>query len=79
MSEYPTYDDLTSYYTKSETSSAAEISTALEGKQPAGNYLTAETDPAFNTWLSGDSFKIGYLTRAGTRAIAMGYAAIADG
>lgn len=54
--------DLTAFYTKSETSSAIELSTALEGKQPAGNYLTAETDPIFNTWLSGDSFGIGYGT-----------------
>lgn len=67
--EYPTKSgtmvvdaDLTAFYTKSETSSATEINTALDGKQPAGNYLTAETDPSFNTWLSGETFGIGYHT-----------------
>ena len=47
ISDFITEDALTAYYTKSETSSATEIGTALEGKQPAGNYLTAETEPAF--------------------------------
>ena len=77
ISDFADEDALTAYYTKTETSSAAEISTALEGKQPTGNYLTAETDPAFNNWLSGDSFKIGNLTQAGSRAIAIGYATAA--
>ena len=54
LSDYAETADLTAFYTKSETSSATEISTALEGKQPAGNYLTSETDPTFHTWLSGE-------------------------
>lgn len=54
LTGYVENSDLTAYYTKSETSSATEIGTALDGKQPAGNYLTAETDPTFNTWLSGE-------------------------
>lgn len=79
ISNFITDDALTAYYTKSETSSATEISTALEGKQPAGNYLTAETDPTFNTWLSGDSIGIGYHTQIGSRAVAIGYSAKANG
>lgn len=79
ISDFVDEDALTAYYTKTETSSAAEISTALEGKQPTGNYLTAETDPAFNNWLSGDSFKIGYHANAGVRSIAIGYATYATG
>lgn len=62
LTAYAEKTDLTAFYTKSETSSAAEISTALDGKQPTGNYLTAETDPTFNTWLSGEAFGIGYGT-----------------
>ena len=61
------------YYSKNETSSAIEIGTALEGKQPAGNYISAETDPTFHSWLSGDDISIGHNTQAGSRAIAMGY------
>lgn len=79
LTDYVETSDLTAYYTKSETSSATEISTALEGKQPAGNYLTAETDPTFNTWLSGEEFGIGYGTQVNTRGIAIGYATKALG
>jgi len=35
------HQSLSDYYTKNETSSATEIQTALNGKQPTGNYLTA--------------------------------------
>ena len=44
---------LNNFYTKSDTSSAIEIQDALDQKQPIGNYLTAETEPAFAA-LSGN-------------------------
>lgn len=58
---------LTAYYTKSETSSATEIGTALEGKQPAGNYLTTETEPAFAS-MSADIVVDGDLTAYYTKS-----------
>lgn len=65
ISDFVEEDALTAYYTKTETSSAAEISTALEGKQPAGNYLTAETEPAFAA-MSADIVVDGDLTAYAT-------------
>ena len=59
--------DLTAYYTKSETSSATEIGTALAGKQPTGNYLTAETEPAFAA-MSADIVVDGDLTAYYTKS-----------
>lgn len=44
---------LNNFYTKSDTSSAIEIQDALDQKQPIGNYLTAEIEPAFAA-LSGN-------------------------
>lgn len=65
LTGYVENGDLTAYYTKTETSSAAEISTALEGKQPTGNYLTAETEPAFAA-MSADIVVDGDLTAYAT-------------
>lgn len=65
LTGYVETTDLTAYYTKSETSSAAEIGTALEGKQPTGNYLTAETEPAFAA-MSADIVVDGDLTAYAT-------------
>ena len=79
LTGYVEITDLSDYYTKSETSSATEIGTALEGKQPVGSYLSAETEPAFNNWLSGDTVIVGYHAQGGTRSIALGYATQATG
>lgn len=65
LTAYAEKTDLTAFYTKSETSSAAEISTALDGKQPTGNYLTAETEPAFAA-MSADIVVDGDLTAYAT-------------
>lgn len=67
ISDFVEEDALTAYYTKSETSSATEIGTALEGKQPAGNYLTAETEPAFAS-MSADIVVDGDLTAYYTKS-----------
>lgn len=77
LSDYAQNDDLTAYYTKSETSSAAEISTALEGKQPAGNYLTAETEPAFAA-MSADIVVDGDLTAYYTKSETSSATQLAD-
>lgn len=67
LTGYVENGDLSAYYTKSETSSATEISTALEGKQPTGNYLTAETEPAFAA-MSADIVVDGDLTAYYTKS-----------
>ena len=48
LTAYAEKTDLTAFYTKSETSSAAEISTALEGKQPTGDYALTSQIPTVN-------------------------------
>lgn len=77
LTGYVENGDLTAYYTKSETSSAAEISTALEGKQPAGNYLTAETEPAFAA-MSADIVVDGDLTAYYTKSETSSATELAD-
>ena len=54
-------DSLSDYYTKTETSSATEIQTALNGKQPAGDYALTSQLPTKTSELSNDS---GYITSA---------------
>lgn len=78
LTGYVENGDLTAYYTKSETSSAAEISTALGGKQPAGNYLTAETEPAFAA-MSADIVVDGDLTAYYTKSETSSAAEISSG
>lgn len=68
------YPDLSGYYQKTETSSAAEIQTALSGKQPLGNYLTGEEEPAFaavsSTFLTAHQDLSGYYTKPETSSSA---------
>ena len=54
-------NSLSDYYTKSETSSAVEIQTALDGKQPTGDYALTSQLPTKTSELSNDS---GYITSA---------------
>ena len=46
---------LSDYYVKSETSSATEIQTALDGKQPTGDYALTSQLPTKTSDLSNDS------------------------
>ena len=48
LTAYATKGELTSFYTKSETSSATEIQTALDGKQPTGDYALTSQIPVVN-------------------------------
>lgn len=77
ISDFVEEDALTAYYTKNETSSATEIGTALEGKQPAGNYLTAETEPAFAA-MSADIVVDGDLTAYYTKSETSSATELAD-
>lgn len=52
-------NSLSDYYLKTETSSATEIQTALDGKQPTGNYALVSQIPLSVSQLENDS---GYLT-----------------
>lgn len=54
-------NSLSDYYTKSETSSSSEISIALDGKQPTGDYALTSQLPTKISELSNDS---GYITSA---------------
>ena len=54
-------DSLSDYYLKSETSSTVEIQTALDGKQPTGDYALTSQLPTKISELSNDS---GYITSA---------------
>lgn len=65
ISDFITDDALTAYYTKSETSSAVEISTALAGKQPTGDYALASQIPTVNNatvTLTQDGTTVGSFT-----------------
>ena len=68
------YPDLSGYYQKTETSSAAQIQTALSGKQPLGNYLTGEEEPAFaavsSTFLTSHQDLSGYYIKSETSSSA---------
>lgn len=52
---------MSNYYTKNETSSSSEISIALDGKQPTGDYALTSQLPTKISELSNDS---GYITSA---------------
>lgn len=52
---------MSDYYIKSETSSASEISIALDRKQPTGDYALTSQLPTKTSELSNDS---GYITSA---------------
>ena len=69
-------NSLSGYYVKSETSSAAEIQGALDGKQPTGDYALVSQLPTKTSELSNDS---GYITSAqvepSTKTGMNGYAA----
>ena len=54
-------DSLSDYYTKNETSSATEIQTALNGKQPTGDYALTSQIPTKTSDLSNDN---DYITSA---------------
>ena len=53
------HQSLSDYYLKSETSSAVEIQTALDGKQPTGDYALVSQIPLSVSQLENDA---GYLT-----------------
>ena len=54
-------NSLSNYYTKNETSSSSEISIALDGKQPTGDYALTSQLPTKISELSNDS---GFITLA---------------
>lgn len=58
-------DSLSDYYVKSETSSSAEIQTALDGKQPTGDYALVSQLPTKTSELSNDS---GFITNSSVSA-----------
>ena len=77
LTAYAQTTDLTAFYTKSETSSATEISTALEGKQPTGDYALTSQIPTVNdasVTLTQDGTTVGSFTLNQSNDISVDFA-----